>query len=193
MNGIEATRAIREKERQTGTHIPIIAMTAHAMKDHMERCLQAGMDGYLSKPMRGEELYEKIEKIMSGLERGDLSSEETRDFGKEVDREALMERLGGDASLLKEIVDLFVLDCSRLLADMKEAVAQRDAERLEKAAHSLKGSVGNFGAPRAVATLADVEALARRWDLFAASEALGKAEQELDQVKKALSELIQEE
>lgn len=192
MNGLEATRAIREKERQTGGHIPIIAMTAHAMKNHMERCLQAGMDGYLSKPMRGEELYEKIERVTAGVERRDPTLVVAEDFMQTVDREALMERLGGDGSLLKEIVDLFVQDCSRLLADMKEAVGQRDAERLEMAAHSLKGSVGNFGAPQAVATLAEVEALARRWDLFAASEALKKAEQELQRVKEGLAELVQE-
>jgi len=192
MNGLEATRAIRKRERQTGGHIPIIAMTAHAMKDHMDRCLQAGMDGYLSKPMRSDELYAKIDKVTAQVQVAAPSPESDEDFRVQIDRQALMERLGGDNSLLKEIAELFMEDCARLLADMQQAVGQRDAERLEKAAHSLKGSVGNFGALRAVETLAEVERLARRWDLAAAAEALKAAEQELQGVTRGLSALVRE-
>jgi HPt (histidine-containing phosphotransfer) domain-containing protein len=150
------------------------------------------MDAYLSKPISGEDLYAKIDKIARASSRNDAAPEKHADLVQPVDREALMDRVGDDQALLKEIVHLFFDDCSMLLTDMREAVGQRDAERLEKAAHSLKGSVGNFTAQGAVGTLAEVEALARRWDLFGASEALNKAEEELERVKRALAELIKE-
>jgi CheY-like chemotaxis protein/nitrogen-specific signal transduction histidine kinase len=192
MNGIEATRAIRDRERISGGHIPIIAITAHAMKGHMERCLQSGMDGYISKPMRAEELYVKMEKIVAKTPRKDTPPEKNMDVEKSIDREALMERVGGDRGLLKEIAELFVDDSAVLLAEMRGAIEERDAERLARTAHTLKGSVGNFAAPWAVEALVEVEGLARRWDLFGAAEALEKAEQEIHRVNGALAELVAE-
>lgn len=192
MNGIEATRAIRERERFTGGHIPIIAITAHAMKGHMERCLQSGMDGYISKPMRAEELYAKMEKIVARVPRKDAPAEKVMDVEQPIDHEALMERVGGDRALLREIAELFVEDSAMLLSEMKGAVEERDAERLARTAHTLKGSVGNFAAPWAVEALMEVEGLARRWDLYGAAEALKKAEEEVGKVNAALVELIAE-
>lgn len=70
MNGFEATQAIRERERGTGRHVPIVAMTAHAMKGDRERCLETGMDAYVSKPIRAVELFAAIDEVMAGVEQG---------------------------------------------------------------------------------------------------------------------------
>jgi two-component system, sensor histidine kinase and response regulator len=67
LDGLEATAIIRERERKTGAHLPIIAMTAHAMKGDQEKCLAVGMDGYIAKPLRAEELYALIDRLLPGV------------------------------------------------------------------------------------------------------------------------------
>src|SRR5205809_1494258 len=112
MGGLEATAAIRERERTTGKHLPIVAMTAHAMKGDRERCLAAGMDGYLSKPIQAKDLFEVMDGVLSQkplLERspgappaptpGPASA---RPPGGVLDENALMARLDGDTGLLAE-------------------------------------------------------------------------------------------
>ena len=101
MNGFEATAAIRKKEQTTGGHIPIVAMTAHAMKGDEDRCLSAGMDGYVSKPITPDELFLAISKVV-------------RDGAKPqpdhalFDRSAILVRVDGDTKRLVELVDVFL-------------------------------------------------------------------------------------
>src|SRR5437879_13261288 len=95
MDGLEATASIRARERATGRHLPIIAMTAHAMKGDRERCLEAGMDGYVSKPVRAADLLEEIDKQVRRAQ---------PTLRVVLDRAALLERLEGDAELLAEMV-----------------------------------------------------------------------------------------
>src|SRR5712691_8641718 len=159
MDGFEATAAIRAREKATGRHQPIIAMTAHAMKGDKERCLEAGMDGYVSKPVRAKDLFDEIKKHVPSAEAPPTetsakppSPEATPPVRKSadgLDRATLMERLEGDAGLLAEMVGLFLQDYPRLLAAMREAAARGDAKSLERAAHTLKGAVSNFAAPAA--------------------------------------------
>jgi len=104
MDGFEATAAIREREKKTGHHLPILAMTAHAMQGDRERCLEAGMDGYVSKPVRPKELFEAIEAVMAGAQGPDGDPPEEKMREEVLDRAALMDRVGGDAGLLREIV-----------------------------------------------------------------------------------------
>jgi CheY-like chemotaxis protein len=156
VDGVEATAAIREKEKATGAHIPIIAMTAHALKGDRERCLEAGMDGYVGKPIRAPELLEEIERCVPKAPAplaelpGPVGAPQPAP-GEVLDRAVLLEHMAGDPELLAEMVALFLQDCPQLLAALREALARGDARALKRAAHTLKGTVSNFAAPAATA------------------------------------------
>jgi PAS domain S-box-containing protein len=134
MGGLEAAAAIRERERERGGHLPIVAMTAHAMAADRERCLAAGMDGYLAKPLDPVALFAAIEKGTALPER----------VPPVVDRTALLARLGGDQALMRDAARLFLEDCEGRLAAIKAAIDQRDPDRLNKEAHTLKGAAANL-------------------------------------------------
>ena len=202
MDGLEATASIRARERATGRHLPIIAMTAHAMKGDKERCLEAGMDGYVSKPVRAKDLFDEIKKHVPSAEAPATetsakppSPEATppvREFADALDRAALLERLEGDAELLAEIVGVFLEDCPRLVASIREAVARGDARLLERAAHTLKGSVGNFGVSAAAAAALRLEQMGRQGELAQAGEACAALDREIERLKPILAGLCQE-
>jgi signal transduction histidine kinase/CheY-like chemotaxis protein len=153
MGGIEATAAIREREGGAGGHLRILAMTAHAMMGDRERCLAAGMDGYLSKPIDPVMLYAALEYDGAGS----APAAPPAAPALAIDREQLLMRLGGDEELLTEVVDLFLADCPVRLAAIKTAVDARDAEGIRKAAHALKGAAGNLSAARLVAATQTLE------------------------------------
>jgi two-component system, sensor histidine kinase and response regulator len=193
MGGFEATAAIREQER--GTHLPIVAMTAHAMKGDRERCLSVGMDGYVSKPLQPHELFDAIEKAALGARRSALSpakaglsqpSAERRAPSAAFDLAGALERVGGDAALLAEVADIFVAECGRLLTSAREAVARGDAEAIVRAAHTLKGSVGTFCAQEASDAAKHLEMLARAGDLTGAPAAWAALEQAVERLVAAL-------
>ncbi|MBL8890771.1 MAG: PAS domain-containing protein [Planctomycetaceae bacterium] len=138
-DGLDATRAIREAERASGQHVPIIAMTAHAMTGDRQRCLDAGMDEYLSKPIRMTELEEKLSQVMDTLRFDNGPGE---DIAAEVDHE-LSEALAAidhDADLLQVMAGAFLEESAELLLVMSAAWERSDWEQLSHAAHSLKGS-----------------------------------------------------
>jgi CheY-like chemotaxis protein/HPt (histidine-containing phosphotransfer) domain-containing protein len=136
MGGLEAAAAIRQRERQHGGHIPIVAMTAHAMAGDRERCLAAGMDGYLAKPIDPVALFAAIEKGTAMPE----------SLPTPLDREALLARLGGDEDLMRDVARLFLEDCQERLDVIKSAIDQRDPDRLMREAHTLKGAAANLSA-----------------------------------------------
>jgi two-component system sensor histidine kinase/response regulator len=182
MGGFEATAAIRQEERKNGRHIPIIAMTAHAMKGDRERCLAAGMDAYLSKPIDASELFELIESITPDR------------AGKQhdpVDTPALLARVDGDMGFLRELIALFLDDCPKMLARIRDAIGHHDAEALRSAAHALKGSVANFSAPAAVAAALNLETLGREARLAEAEAAYRDFEIQVEQVERALREVAE--
>ncbi len=157
MDGLEAARTIREKERTAGGHVPIIAMTAHAMKGDRERCLEAGMDDYVPKPIQARELRAAVERYRGGIPRGPLARPEavpTATTPVDLDLQQALVCVGGDKDLLREVAAIFLTDYPKVLAGLYEAVAAGDARKLRLNAHTLKGSVGHFGAP-AAAELAD--------------------------------------
>ncbi len=187
MDGFEATAAIRQAERGTGRHLPILAMTAYAMKGDRERCLEAGMDGYVSKPIQGRELSEMIERLVASS--GSPENKETPIPSAVLDREEIEERVGGDAKLLRELIDLFFADCPRMWQNVRDALSLGDAVKLSRAAHTLKGSVGVFGAKSAREAAEHVEQLARAGNLAQAAEAVTQLEAELERLKPTLLEL----
>ena len=195
MDGFEATAAIRARERAQGTHIPIIAMTAHAMKGDRERCLEAGMDGYVSKPIRTTELLEAIEKHTSGVAATPKESQGTAaasEPGQVLDRAALLERVEGDETLLGELVEVFLRDYPRLLAGVRDAAARGDAKALARAAHTMKGAVSSFAAPAATATALQLEEMGRGGELTRVAEACAALEKEIERLKPLLTEFRQE-
>jgi two-component system sensor histidine kinase/response regulator len=186
MGGLEATAAIREREAGTGRRVPIIAMTAHAMKGDRERCLEAGMDGYVSKPIQSQELFATIAAFTAVAP--DETGSSRRPELLVIDRAGLLAQVEGDEELLGELVELFLVESPTLMAAARDAVERRDGPALERAAHSLKGSVGNFRAPAAVEAAQSLENLARQGCLDDAPGAFTELEAALSCLQSALAE-----
>jgi signal transduction histidine kinase/CheY-like chemotaxis protein len=185
LDGLDATVAIREWEGVTGRHIPIIALTAHAMKGDRERCIAAGMDGYLSKPIRIIQVEEEIDRLLGPTTKSPKSpsdsDSETRGSSASgaIDQTALLEGVNGDRKLLRELARIFLTDCPKRIAEIASAVERRNAEDLRRAAHTLKGSVGNFSAKRAFDAALRLEVMGTNSDLDEAVGALGALQDEL--------------
>jgi CheY-like chemotaxis protein len=152
MSGIEATGWIREREQGTTRHLPIIAMTAHAMKGDREQCLAAGMDGYVSKPVRAEELHQAIAALSGGMPVAEIPASPPTVNRPSIGRPAgglykddVLARFNGDAGLLREIVDVFLDVSPTLLAELRAAVSRHDFVVFKRTAHTLKGSLSYFG------------------------------------------------
>ncbi len=192
LDGFEATAAIREKERGTGRRLPIVALTAHAMKGDRERCLGAGMDGYISKPIQVKELFETVEGLLGvPAEVVPGASAELNPDGV-LDKAAALARVDGDIELLRELVELFLDECPRLASKIQKAVENRDSRALGRAAHTLKSSVGNFGARGALKAALKLEMMAREGDLTEAEEACTALEEEIEKLKPVLASLGKE-
>ncbi|MGH9669335.1 MAG: response regulator [Terriglobales bacterium] len=186
MGGFEATAAIREREQNTGNRVPIVAMTAHARPEDRERCLRAGMDAYVPKPIRTEELMQAVEGVASAsaAEKGEKEA-----ASGVLDEAALLAGVSGDKKLLLELVKLFLNDRSKLLAQIRNAVRRRDAARLQTSAHALKGSVGNFAARSAYEAARKLETMGREGDLTAVGAAYAALEDEVARITQALTAL----
>ncbi len=188
MDGFEATAAIRRRERETGLHLPIVALTAHALKGDREACLAAGMDAYMAKPIRALELLEVIEKLTATAPGSSAAAVLEGSF----DREEILARVEGDLALLTELVELFRTESPRMLSELRRNVEANDAKGLERAAHALGGSASNFGAHAAVRIAKDLEALARGGALDTAAECLIDLEREVDRLRRGLAGLVAE-
>jgi two-component system, sensor histidine kinase and response regulator len=186
MSGFEATSAIRENEKNTGNRIPIIAMTAHAMKGDRERCILAGMDGYVSKPIRPQELFEEIDRLVPPSELRSDTDPDCNGIDQVLDRSALLTQFGDDAELLQGIVELFLQDAATLLFGISDSISRRDSRALEYAAHKLKGSVANFHAGAVVEAAQRLEKIGRGRDLSGAPLALAALENEMRRLEPAL-------
>jgi two-component system sensor histidine kinase/response regulator len=168
MGGFEATARIREIEREAGGHVRIVAMTAHAMTGDRERCLAAGMDGYLSKPIAPAILFAAVERDEA---LGNEPEPEPAPAVTTVDRESLMTRVGGDIDLFNEIIQLFLQDCPARVAAIKTAVERADRDDIRIAAHALKGTAGNLSATALVSAARALERMGTEGRLEAAPAA----------------------
>jgi PAS domain S-box-containing protein len=176
MDGFAATAAIREREQGTDTHLPIFAMTAHALKGDQERCLAAGMDGYVAKPVR----FDSLQQVLAGIQRRHQPSPQS------WNRQEALENVGGDEDLLREMAGIFLHEYPGLLATLQRALADCDADAFCKAAHRLKGEVGCLGSGPAIAAIAQLEDSVRRQDFTTAAGALHDLEQQLAGLRAAL-------
>jgi PAS domain S-box-containing protein len=166
MDGLEATAAIRAREAEAGCHTPIVAMTAHALQGDRERCLAAGMDAYVSKPLRPQELFDVLESLLPAPADGGSAPAAPEPMPAAFDMAAALERVDGDVDLMRELAGLFLGECARRMADIRRAIDRRDGSALHQAAHYLKGSVGNLGARQAFEAAGRLERDGRegRWD-----------------------------
>jgi signal transduction histidine kinase/DNA-binding response OmpR family regulator len=158
MDGLEATAAIRRLEQETHTHVPIIAMTAHAMKGDRERCIASGMDGYVSKPISLAALMVEINRLVNAQVRREHS----------FDRANLRERLQGNDDLLGELIHLFLSDAPLQIKEIEAALSTGSALQLENAAHSLKGSAASLGVDNLAAIARKLEIRGRDGELSGA-------------------------
>jgi PAS domain S-box-containing protein len=190
MDGLDATAAIRKSEEKTSRHTPIVAMTAHAMKGDRERCLAAGMDGYVAKPIRSSELEKTLSEVLGDKVSGRaVGGAADNGEGSVIDTGALLEGVGGDKRLLEKLAKLFLADLPSLLTRIRTASKAGNGEELAKAAHALKGAIGNFGAARAVAAAAELERLGKAGELSSVEGAWAALETELSVAKRELERL----
>ncbi len=193
MDGLSTTATIRTRERDTGAHIPIVAMTAHAMKGDRERCFAAGMDAYVAKPLRQQQLYDVIDDVMFGVSPPEgQTTYRGRTTRMAFDRARALRQVEGDRELLQNMIDAFSRQGPRLLKDLERGLSEKDAHALERAAHKLKSSVGNFGATRAVEAATRLEAIGRAGDLTHAAHAYAAVDEAVNDLLRELDQMTTE-
>jgi len=193
MDGMEATALIRRKEKDGGRHIPIIALTAHAMKGDREACLKAGMDGYVSKPLKADELIGAMEELFRRRPESGEEHFSADDKTEDVfDREQTLASVDGDMELLREVVSLFLGEYPKTMEEIRDAIAGGDPHRLNRAAHSLKGSVGNFCARATFDAALRLEMMGKNDNLNGAGVEFLLLTDEMERLTKALEEFTWE-
>jgi len=190
MGGLEATAVIRQREAGTGRRVPIVALTAHAMKGDRDRCLAGGMDDYLSKPIDTPLLIATVEG-MDGRSRpataadGDATKAAGQASHVVFDEAAALRRTGDDRGLLKELVALYRADAPVTVREIEAALAARNAEALRVAAHTLKGSVATVGGASARHAAATLEDFGKAGSLDGADAAFAALRTELSKLDEA--------
>jgi CheY-like chemotaxis protein len=189
MGGFAATARIRERERGTGRHLAIVALTAHAMKGDREECLAAGMDAYVSKPIQEKELLRVLDEVALLLPPAPATEGDTADVPGPLDVAAALEGVGGDREFLGELVGILLREYPVALAEMRTAVAAADAGPLCATAHKLKGNLGVFHAAEAVRLAQQLELMGKLGELHGAGDVLDELARELARVAAALEDL----
>jgi two-component system sensor histidine kinase/response regulator len=159
MGGAQAMAAIRAAEAASGRHMPIVALTAHAMKGDREKCVEAGADGYVAKPLSPADLLDQIDELVRQHPLPDMIKHRV------ATRARLLESFGGDAVLLADVIRLFAADAPVRIAQLRAAIAAGDAAAIQAAAHTLRGSAANFGASTLLDAVGALEEAARTGDI----------------------------
>ena len=176
MSGLEATEAIRKAERGSTRHVPIVAMTAHAMTGDRERFLAAGMDEYLAKPLRFDEVFAAIDAVTRGRPPANRTGTPHEPAGTALDLATILAGVGGKRDLLTEVLDVFLVDAPLRLADARAALEKSDAAGIAGQAHTLKSMIGLFTMAEPFAAARELEAVGRRGDIALAAEGLATLE-----------------
>jgi two-component system sensor histidine kinase/response regulator len=189
MGGLEATAAIRAGEAAVpGRHVPIMAMTAHAMASDREACLRAGMDGYVSKPIRLEELMAAVDGL-GGPSTAPAPEPRAKPSAATA---ALVADFGGDAALLGEVIEMVLADSPVTEREIRRALASGDTAAVAGAAHALKGTVGLFVKADAYQAAAELEQAARRAEMDRLEPAFRRLTREMTSVRRHLKTLLKE-
>jgi two-component system, sensor histidine kinase and response regulator len=194
MGGFETTAAIRAREGRDGPRVPIVALTALAMKGDREQCIQAGMDAYVSKPVNAAELFGTIDRLLphrpAATPRSAAATAVPRPLGVPIERAKLEEYVDHDEELLQDILETFRDDCPQRLADIVHTLAMKDARELARAAHTIKGSLLSIAARPAADAALRLEMLARSGNLASADAALADLQRELQRLDSAIVEMM---
>ena len=192
-DGLTATQEIRAAEAGTKDHIPIIALTAHALAGDRERCLQAGMDEYLTKPLRFDELLAALGRLSDGSEGQPAHQHEpTTDPSPLVfNRAAALQTVGGDVAFMKEVIEVFIKDYPQEIGELDSAVTEPDAERVARSAHKLKGELGAIGAEAAFLASKHLNEMAREGRRDSIGEAWSAFRYEMDLLEPELLKVIE--
>jgi PAS domain S-box-containing protein len=192
MGGLEATAAIRARERDAGDHVPIIALTAHAMSGDRERCLAAGMDAYVSKPLRPEELFTAIDQCCGRPgRRVEHADESSRGPSRAVDRAALLAAFGGKATLLADAAGVFLADAPNMMGRVRAAAEAGDLNEVAAAAHAVKGAAGLFSQGEAFENARRLEQIAHAGDRPSIDAACVDLDRAMSTLTEALQALLQ--
>jgi CheY-like chemotaxis protein/HPt (histidine-containing phosphotransfer) domain-containing protein len=198
MDGLEATKAIRANPRWR--QLPVIATTAHAMAGDKERCLEAGMDDYISKPINAKDLVERINHWISRATGSEEipAGDEGRGRKRQVANEVLnvskaLEQVGGDRELLNEVLNIFVDNAPGELQRLREGVQEKDAGRVKQVAHTLKGAAANIIAEGVRKTAEEIERRATGNDFASMNEKVVTLEEELSKLADVIESLIKQE
>jgi len=193
MDGLTATSAIREHQQGLSRRTPIMAMTAHAMQGDRERCLQAGMDDYISKPIRAQLLFDKIAQLAGAAapapSTGDAASD-TTSAASVIDLQRALDAVGQDRQLLKEVFQVFLGEYPQQLVDMRQAIKEQDGATLRRVAHTLKGAVRMYGLESATACSLRLEQMGRDEDFAGAEGAFSELEAEMEEVAPVLQKFV---
>jgi CheY-like chemotaxis protein/HPt (histidine-containing phosphotransfer) domain-containing protein len=197
MDGYRLTEAIRtEESKQAKSRLPIIAVSAHAMKGVREQCLEAGMDDYVSKPIRDEELLTAMRHVLPQPESaaGDtnvLYGHDTAIISATLptafDEQAVLDRVGGNREVLQNLINVFYRDANQLVSRLKTAIHEGDAPEVRTAAHTIKGMVAFFGAKKATEHARHLEMLGQQADLTRVSESFNSLTRELSELEGPLA------
>jgi PAS domain S-box-containing protein len=194
MSGLEVAAEIRRRENQrdTGEHIPIIAVTASVMREDRERCFEAGMDAYVAKPIEREVLYETIDHLTGHSSDSRPENADPRTPNPVFDAGAVLDSLDGDSELMREIAIIFLAQSAKHMEKIREAISSADAKALESSAHGLKGAAANLLAAGVVAAASKLEEIGRAGSVAGSKEAFALLEVELKKLQLALGEFEKE-
>ena len=195
MDGLTAIRKIREREQQSGGHVPVIALTAHAMKGDRERCLEAGADDYIAKPLDPGALLAAIERMRkrktSVLPTAAEESVPTQ-ASEILDWTAALDRMDGDRGLLEEVAHLFLEEWPKMKRELETSLEAHDLKESERFAHSLKGAAANFGASRLSETALQLEKLARAAEYEQARKQWERTKSEAEELLKEMESFFRQ-
>jgi two-component system, sensor histidine kinase and response regulator len=191
-DGLTATAELRKRELGSGLHTPVVAMTALAMKGDKERCLEAGMDGYISKPVRPPELDSVLEGYISLRKNATPGPKKAADLDACVNEEELLQRVDGDRAFLAEIAEIFRGDYPKQIRILQESIEAGDSERIRHTAHALKGALSNLAAEHATALATSLEGAGVSGNPSDVSRILVELEKELDRVDRKLQVICPE-
>jgi two-component system sensor histidine kinase/response regulator len=191
MDGFEATREIRKLEARSGSHghMPIIAMTAYATEGDRERCLEAGMDDYVSKPISAAKLFQAIDNLLPPEESGPSGDGLKPDS---LNSKGLIKAFENDHHLFEELVEIFVNDYPQMLNTLRKSLESTDAETLSRTAHSLKGMLRNFQADAVADKAFELEKIGKQGELDNAGQIIESLTGQLDDVARKLKQLARE-
>jgi PAS domain S-box-containing protein len=193
MDGLTATGRIRDQEKKTGRHVPIIAMTAHAMRGDRERCLEAGMDDYVSKPISSSTLLEAICRVVPASDRDPETAEAAAPSAADDDAgemAALLEAFNHDGEFFKDVAEMFIADYPPMVETVEKAIADEDGALLGRTAHALKGMARNFQIDGAADAARQLEMLADQDQFETAGHLFTRMVEELAGFERRLKQMV---